>query len=79
MKKDTLTPEQVADLLGVADIDRKNMEADIEAQAVANKNETDRVLLEKIETCANLIESANLDDVDLGFVRRKLMELVGRL
>jgi hypothetical protein len=78
MKKETTKPAQKA-TPPPPDIDQLGIESDIEAQAVANRNETDRVLISKIETCADLIESANLDGVDLGFVRRKLIELVGRL
>lgn len=79
MTKKILSPQEVADLLGCSEIERKSTDASIRAQEVADKNETDRVLIEKVVTCADLLDLANLDEIDLGLVRRKLMELVGRL
>jgi hypothetical protein len=78
-KEQPLTPEQVAALIGVGEIDRMSMELDIESQRAANINEQNRVLMEKVRLCASLLECDRLDDLDFGIVRKKMIELVAKL
>jgi hypothetical protein len=78
-KEEKLTPEQVAQLLGVGDVDRMNALADIEAQQEANHNERERITMEKVRLCASLLECDRLDNIDFGLVRAKMLELVAKL
>jgi len=77
--KKPLTHTEIIETLNLSDIDRRIMEADIEFQRWANQNERDRVAMEKVRLCAGLLSCDQLDNVDFGLVRKKLLELVAGL
>jgi len=79
MYQKTPTKEETMQALAISDIDRRSMEADIEFQRWANQNERDRVAMEKVRLCAGLLSCDQLDNLDFGLVRKKLMELVAGL
>ena len=74
-----LTPEEIEDLFGMADIDRKNFESDWKAQEVANQNAQDAMLVAKIDILLSVLESQFVEDIEKGFARTKLAELIKKL
>lgn len=81
MKKtaEPLTQEQIEEILGMADIDRKNFESDWKAQEVANQNAQDAMLVAKIDILLSVLESQFVEDIEKGFARTKLAELIKKL
>lgn len=74
-----LTHDEIMVALNLADVDRLAVESEIESQKSADKNATDAVLIEKIEMLLVVLEHDHLDNVDKIPVRKKLLELVGRM
>lgn len=71
-----LLPSQATDIAG---IHRQSFESDFMAQRVADKNDTDMVLIDKISIVLEVIECDSVDEIERGIAQNKLGELIGRL
>ena len=78
-KEQPLSHEEIMQALNLADVDRLAIESGIKSQVSADKNATDAVLIDKIEMLLVVLEHPNIDDVDKMPIRKKLIELVGRM
>lgn len=78
-KQEPLSHEEIMEALNLADVDRLSIESEIEAQRVMNKNEVDKILIDKIEMLLVVLEHPNVDEVDKMPIRKKLVELVDRM